>query len=58
MLVVAVFTATVTARPDSAGIVELVKGFAYGTVIVCFTIVQYQVSTFSLIIIAVVVLGR
>jgi hypothetical protein len=30
MLVVAVFTATVTARPDSAGIVELVKGFAYG----------------------------
>ena len=33
MLVVAVFTATVTARPDSAGIVELVKGFAYGKVI-------------------------
>jgi hypothetical protein len=33
MLVVAVFTAAVTARPDSAGIVELVKGFAYGTVV-------------------------
>ena len=31
MLVVAVLTAVVTARPDSAGIVELVKGFAYGS---------------------------
>jgi len=41
MLVVAVFTATVTARPDSAGIVELVKGFAYGKVIFGFTTVQY-----------------
>jgi len=41
MLVVAVFTAAVTARPDSAGIVELVKGFAYGKVIFWFTILQY-----------------
>jgi len=41
MLVVAVFTAAVTARPDSAGIVELVKGFAYGTVAFYITIVQY-----------------
>jgi hypothetical protein len=39
MLVVAVFTAAVTARPDSAGIVELFKGFAYGKV--CINIVQH-----------------
>lgn len=30
MLVVAVFIATVTARPDSAGIVAMVNGLAYG----------------------------
>jgi len=41
MLVVAVLTVTVavTARPDSAGIVELVKGFAYGKATFCFTAV-------------------
>lgn len=30
MLAVAVFVTAVTARPDSAGIVEMVNGFAYG----------------------------
>jgi hypothetical protein len=30
MMAVAVFVTTVTARPDSAGIVEMVNGFAYG----------------------------
>jgi hypothetical protein len=39
MLVVAVFAAAATARPDSAGYVELVKGFAYGKVFS--TIVQH-----------------
>jgi hypothetical protein len=33
MLVVAVFIATVTARPDSAGIVAMVNGLAYGKII-------------------------
>lgn len=32
MLVVAVFVTTVTARPDSAGIVEMVNGLAYGKI--------------------------
>jgi hypothetical protein len=32
MLVVAVFIAAVTARPDSAGIVPMVNGLAYGTI--------------------------